>query len=108
MSSRVMYIVSCRLPVKFEQQWNRWHNEEHIPMVLSQPGFMNVRKFRCLSNNKQEVEYFVLYELRNQAAYDNYVKSEEGARLRQHYLDAYGTKTKIVRWAMCETFTLAK
>ena len=75
--SRIMNIVSCRLPMKFEEQWNRWHNEKHIPMVLRQPGFMNVGKFRCLSNNKQEVEYFVLYELRNQAAYDNYVKSEE-------------------------------
>ena len=108
MSSRVMYVVSCRIPSKFEKDWNRWHNEEHIPMVLSQPGFMTVRKFKCISNSSQEAEYFVLYELRNQAAYDKYVKSEEGARLRQHYLDAYGTKTRIIRWAMLETFNLVK
>ena len=76
-------------------------------------GFESTRIYDCSEiqvycQQQPGSEYFVLYELRNQAAYDKYVKSDEGARLRQHYLDAYGTKTRIIRWAMLETFNLVK
>ncbi|HEY4491349.1 MAG TPA: DUF4286 family protein [Acidobacteriota bacterium] len=108
MAARVMYVVHVTIPVKEEKQWNRWHDQEHIPRVLSLPGFLQVRKFRCISNDPKEAQYFVLYELRNQAAYERYVKSEEGTRLRQEYLDRYGTKTRITRWAWQETLHLLK
>ncbi|PWT94212.1 MAG: hypothetical protein C5B54_00345 [Acidobacteria bacterium] len=108
MSAKVMYVVRVRIPTKDEVKWNKWHNEEHIPLVLEQPGFLRVRKFRMISNSSDEAEYFVLYELRNQAAYEKYVTSDEGEKIRQHYLDAYGPKTKITRWAWLETFQLVK
>ncbi len=108
MAGKVLYVVRVKISVRDESRWNQWHNEQHIPMVLQQPGFLQVRKFRCLSNNPEEADYFVIYELRNKEAYDRYVKSEEGEWLRQHYLDAYGTRTKIVRWACEETFSLVK
>lgn len=107
-SGRIMYVVRVKVPVDEEKKWNKWHNEQHIPKVLSQPGFIQVRKFRSITNKSQEAEYFVLYELRNQAAYDQYVRSEEGKLLRQEYLDAYASKTEITRWAWQETFSLFK
>jgi len=76
--------------------------------VLAQPGFIQVRKFRSMSNSTKEAEYFVLYELQNQTAYEKYVKSAEAERLRQLYLDAYGAKTTVTRWAWQETFSLIK
>lgn len=108
MSGRIMYVVRIRISLQDEAAWNRWHNEEHIPQVLAQPGFLQVRKFRSLSTHTEEAEYIVQYELRNQAAYEKYVQSDEGSLLRQHYLDAFGTKTKIERWTWLETFSLTK
>lgn len=108
MAARVMYVVRVRIATKYEEAWNRWHNEEHIPLVLAQPGFLQARKFRSLSSDSKEAEYIVCYELRNQAAYEKYVQSEEGAQLRQQYLDEFGTKTKIERWTWVETFSLMK
>ncbi len=108
MPGKVLYMVRVKISVREEAQWNKWHNEEHIPMVLEQPGFLQVRKFRCLSNNPAEAEYFVMYELRNREAYERYVKSDEGERIRQHYLDAYGGRTKISRFACEETINLVK
>jgi hypothetical protein len=108
MPSRVMYVVNIRLPVEIEAEWNAWHNEAHIPLVLAQPGFMNVRKFRNITNNQKEAEYFVLYELRNQAAYDKYVQGEDGRLLRQQYLDKYGGTTKITHYAWLESFQIVK
>ena len=103
-----MYVVRVKLPVKDEKDWNRWHDKVHIPKVLAQPGFIKVRKFRTVSNGTKEAEYFVIYELQNQAAYVRYAQSEEGAKLRQEYLDLYGSRTKITRWAWQETFHLVK
>jgi hypothetical protein len=108
MAARFMYVVRVKIPVKEEKEWNRWHDKVHIPKVLAQPGFTQVRKFRAISNASKEAEYFVLYELQNQAAYTRYAQSEEGANLRQEYLDKYGSKTKIVRWAWQETLHLVK
>jgi heme-degrading monooxygenase HmoA len=108
MSRKVLYMIHVKIPVKIEEQWNKWHNNEHIPMISTVPGFLQVRKFRCLSNNPQEADYFVVYELRNREAYDLYVKSEEGQRIRQHYLDAWGSRSKTVHWACEETFTLSR
>ena len=108
MAARFMYVVRARVPLSIEKQWNRWHDEEHIPRVLAQPGFVQVRKFRSVNGRPNEAEYFVLYELQNQNAYVQYVKSEQGANLRQEYLDAYGSKTKITRWAWQETLHLVK
>src|SRR5437867_2626152 len=108
MSPRVMYVVNIKIAVKDEKEWNRWHDKEHIPTVLAQPGFIQVRKFRCMKNDSKEAEYFVLYELRNQEAYERYVKSEEGAKLRQEFLDFYGGRTKVTRLAWHETLRLMK
>ncbi len=108
MSFRIMYVVQIIVPVKIEEQWNRWHNQEHIPRVLAQPGFLQVRKFRSISNDPKQAEYIVLYELQNQDAYSRYVKSDEGELLRQEYLDAYGPQTKVTRHAWQETFHLIK
>jgi hypothetical protein len=108
MAARFMYVVRARVPLRIEKQWNQWHDHEHIPKVLAQPGFVQVRKFRSMSDRPNEAEYFVLYELQNQNAYTQYVQSEEGARLRQEYLDEYGSITKITRWAWQETLHLLK
>ncbi len=108
MAARFMYVVRVKISVKDEKEWNKWHDKVHIPKVLEQPGFIQVRKFRAVSNGAKEAEYFVMYELRNVAAYVQYAQSEEGAKLRQEYLDVYGSKTKITRWAWQETFHLMK
>jgi hypothetical protein len=108
MPGRILYVVCLKVGTQFEKEWNDWNDKVHIPMVLAQPGFIQVRKFRSLSSTSKEAEYFVLYELRNQAAYDRYVKSDEAEVLRQHYLDEYGAKTKIVRWVWQETFSMTK
>ena len=108
MPARFMYVVRVKIPMKEEKEWNRWHDKIHIPKVLAQPGFLQVRKFRAISSGTKESEYFVLYELQNQAAYRRYAQSDEGAKLRQEYLDAYGAKTKITRWAWQETLHLIK
>jgi heme-degrading monooxygenase HmoA len=103
-----MYVVQVTVPLSQEAAWNEWHDKHHLPLVLAQPGFIEVRKFRCMKNAAKEAEYYVLYELRNQAAYNRYVKSEESSRLRQHYLDAFGAKTKITRMTWQETFRMNK
>ena len=108
MSARVLYVVRIKISTGVEQAWNQWHNGEHIPMVLALPGFLSVRKFRSMNSTEKEAEYIVCYELRNIAAYENYVKSDEGEALRQQYLDAFGTKTKIERWTWVECFSLTK
>jgi len=108
MLARVLYSVHFKVPLNKEREWNRWHDQEHIPEVLALPGFVSARKFRCVSNDNKFAQYLVLYELRNMAAYEQYVKSEDGVLLRQKYLDVYGTATHINRRVWKETLNLVK
>ena len=103
-----MYVVQVKLPLDQEERWSRWYDTEHVPLVLAQPGFMEVRKFRCMNDSKKEAEYWVQYELRNQAAYDRFVNSEDAHIIRQHHLDAFGSTVKITRMTWKETFRLKK
>ena len=104
MSPRIMYVVHVSVPLDQEDRWNRWYNAEHVPLGLEQPGFIEMRKFRSMSEGKNEAEYYMLYELRNQAAYENFVKSEDASVIRQHHLDAFGSTVKISRMTWKETF----
>lgn len=108
MSPRIMYVVQVKVPLDQEERWNRWYDAEHVPLVLEQPGFIEMRKFRSLNEGRKEAEYTMLYELRNLAAYENFVNSEDAAVIRQHHLDAFGATVKISRTTWKETFRQKK
>lgn len=103
-----MYVVQVKLPRELEEKWNHWYDAEHVPLVLEQPGFIEMRKFRAMNDNKKEAEYWMVYELRNQSAYDRFVNSEDANIIRQHHLDAFGTSCKISRMTWKETFRQKK
>ena len=53
MSGRVMYVVRIRISTKDEEEWNKWHNEEHIPQVLAQPGFLECSEVSFIFQQQQ-------------------------------------------------------
>ena len=41
-----VFVVGHEVPRNRHQEFNVWYNTEHIPALLSVPGFQNVRRFR--------------------------------------------------------------
>jgi Domain of unknown function (DUF4286) len=46
-------------------EFNRWYNERHVPDLLSCPGFLTARRYRCIDGQPQ---YLAIYEVESEAA----------------------------------------
>jgi hypothetical protein len=44
--SKFVFVVGHEVPKNRHQEFNVWYNTEHIPALLSVPGFLDVRRFR--------------------------------------------------------------
>ncbi|MFC1899966.1 hypothetical protein ACFLYN_00050 [Chloroflexota bacterium] len=49
---RFVFVVGHNVPRNRHQEFNAWYNMEHIPALLSVPGFHGVRRFRL---NRKEI-----------------------------------------------------
>jgi hypothetical protein len=54
-------LITVRLQTapQYEEEFHDWYNTEHIPQVMSLPGFVNARRYRCDSDR---IRYLAWYE----------------------------------------------
>jgi hypothetical protein len=48
----------------FEDEFNRWYEEEHLPERRAMPGFLSARRFRAVEGGPK---YLALYDLESPA-----------------------------------------
>lgn len=66
MTERGLLLVMMDLAgQEFEDDFNRWYNEEHIPERLACPGFVGAQRYRDATN---PLSYLALYHLDSVAA----------------------------------------
>ena len=73
---RYAFVVGHEVPRNRHQEFNAWYNTEHIPALLSVPGFVSVRRFIL---NRREIppitdkggsasRYLTIWDLENEEA----------------------------------------
>jgi hypothetical protein len=95
-----LYIVRTWVPDHLLEEWDRWHNEIHVPDVAAQPGVRRARKYRVVDDNHPSEwtpQYVTIYDFDSLADFEAYRDGEAGARLRKDYADRYGAVGKISR-----------
>ena len=62
MAGATKYIFPVRMDVEpeWEEEFNRWYNEEHVPLLTKVPGVLSGRRFEAIEG---EPKYLALYEL---------------------------------------------
>jgi hypothetical protein len=71
-----LWVVSARVDPVREDAWNRWYSRDHIPEVVTCPGFVSgARYFTSAPAGRR---YLTIYELSSAAA----VRSPEFSALR--------------------------
>ena len=55
-----LFIVLLDMPANIEEDFNHWYNEEHIPQLLSLPGFLNAARYVAVKGGPK---YMACYEL---------------------------------------------
>ncbi|GFG52667.1 hypothetical protein CQY20_01445 [Mycolicibacterium agri] len=62
-----LLFVMIDIEPEFEDEFNRWYEEEHLPERLACDGFLNGRRFQALEGGPK---YLATYELENPEVLD--------------------------------------
>jgi hypothetical protein len=80
--TRVIFVVGHDVPQNRHQEFNAWYNTEHIPALLSVPGFLSVRRFKLtekaiVSRGGSISQYFTIWDIEdvNALTSDAFVKA---------------------------------
>ena len=70
----------------YDEEYNAWYDEEHIPYLIKVPGVLRARRFRAIEG---EPGYLALYELespevRQSAPFQTAIDTPWSARMRRH------------------------
>ena len=59
-SSRALFLACGDVPAAHEEEFNRWYDIEHLPLLLQVPGVLGARRFRATVGSPR---YVALYDL---------------------------------------------
>ncbi|MEJ0097717.1 MAG: DUF4286 family protein [Bauldia sp.] len=62
----LLFIVNVEVDKLVEDAWNRWYNEEHLPDIVSCPGFLSAE--RLVREDAGSRRYLTIYEVAGPAA----------------------------------------
>jgi hypothetical protein len=65
MMSHALFVAIGDAPPEHEDEFNRWYDEEHLPLLSQVPGVLRARRFVDLQARKPR--YIALYELDNES-----------------------------------------
>lgn len=60
MTNKGFLLVLMQPPPAFEEEFNEWYDEEHLPERLAVPGFESGRRYVCISGAPR---YLAMYDL---------------------------------------------
>jgi hypothetical protein len=85
--SKLIYVVAVDVEPEWEDEVNRWYNEEHIPNLLSVPGYLGARRYRAVDGGPTYLNY---YEIASIEAFRSpertrAIETPWTAKVRPHY-----------------------
>ena len=93
----VLFMVKATIPRDQDAAFNRWYNEEHCPQMQRYPGVVSARRFKTLAGDDR-YQYVALYEMKDEATYERFLKSPEFVDLKKEY-DTHFPASERVRVA---------
>jgi len=84
--ARALLCVGLEPEPAYEEEYNAWYNDEHIPFLIKVPGVLRARRFRALEGSPR---YLAVYELtepsvRQGAGFSAAADTPWSARMRAH------------------------
>ena len=59
---RMLLVVHTDVDPVREAEFNTWYNEDHVPAIVRQPGFVRARRYVCVEGQDQNPKYLAIYE----------------------------------------------
>jgi antibiotic biosynthesis monooxygenase (ABM) superfamily enzyme len=85
--SKLIYITATEPETGWEDEFNRWYDEEHIPNLRAVPGYFSARRYIAVEG---EPKYMAIYEIASMDAFrsaehERAANTPWTARMRPHF-----------------------
>lgn len=86
MASNLVYVVAVDMEPDWEAEINRWYAEEHIPALLSVPGYIGARRYVAVDGEPKYLNWYEIDSLETfrSEARRRAIDTEWSARVRPH------------------------
>ena len=94
----VLFVVKATVPKGQEEAFNRWYDEEHIPLVLQYKGAVSARRYKAIMG-EEKYQYMAVYEFKDEATFWRLMESEHFKMLKENFDSNFGTVSERTRFA---------
>lgn len=70
-SASILYVVSLAPNEGYEERFNTWYDEEHVPELLQCPGFEDARRFVAIEASPESPKYLAIYRVSDMSAFSS-------------------------------------
>ncbi len=99
----VLFMVKAVIPKGKEEEFNRWYDEVHIPMVLQFNGVVSARRYKAIVG-EEKFQYVAMYEVKDEATFKRLTESDHMKALRADYDAKWGSASERARFAYVQVF----
>ena len=96
--TQVLQIVATEPKPGTEAKFNKWYNEEHIPLAIKFKGMQKISRYKVQGENKQFPTYLAFYYFESKEAADAYGPSPEFAAVRKNKEETWKDDAYDMKW----------
>jgi hypothetical protein len=93
-----LFVVKATITKDQEEAFNRWYNEEHIPLFLQFKGAVSARRYKAILG-EDKYQYMAVYELQDEATFWRLMESDYFKTLKENYDTNFGAVSERGRFA---------
>jgi hypothetical protein len=98
-----IFVVRANITKDKEAAFNKWYNEEHVPMLLRYNGAVSARRYRKILGN-DKYEYMAVYEFASEEVFNRFQESDYIKELIKEYNANFGTTSERERFAYVQVW----
>jgi antibiotic biosynthesis monooxygenase (ABM) superfamily enzyme len=96
--NRVLNIVATECLPEYEDRFNKWYNEVHIPMLLKYKGLVKVGRYRLMGEGDEHARYLAIYEFEDNKALEGFQTSPELAAGMEEMQESWKDDVLKIKW----------
>ena len=78
-------VVTMEVDAEYEEEFNEWYNEQHLPERMAIPGYVSARRFK-LEDGNNALKYLCIWEMNDGSQLQSEIYKDQNAHPTELYL----------------------
>ncbi len=94
----IIYMVGVECKPQYEEEFNIWYDETHIPLLLKFKGLKRVSRYKLSNGKGGYPAYLAVYEFSSREIFEEYVNSPERAAAIEEMRSRWNAGEWEIQW----------